>query len=344
MAFISKNRVLNMIKYILNMEDLHTKYLKNSLTQEELCRLREEINCLSDEEIGHRMEQEWLSNEMEVDEVPVVKLREIGERITVKLKPQSKMSFVLSLLRIAAVLLIPLLVLSMFYFYRHSFVAASHDMIISVGKGERVSIVLPDGSKVRINALSMLRYNPVTFNKESRQIKFEGEAFFEVAHNEELPFLISTEDMDLEVLGTVFNLKARTYEDDIEVLLLEGHVLLESCSSHNKLELFENQCARLCKETGMFTVMDELEKMEIPWLSEKLVFRNRPLKEVIRAVETNFDVTFHFVGCDTIGKDCFTGTLPARDLGEILEILHKSYGFKYEKKGQVIFVSAPASS
>lgn len=145
MVFISKNRVLNMIKYILNMEDLHTKYLKNSLTQEELCRLREEINCLSDEEIGHRMEQEWLSNEMEVDEVPVVKLREIGERITVKLKPQSKMSFVLSLLRIAAVLLIPLLVLSTFYFYRHSFVAASHDMIVSVGKGERVSIVLPDG-------------------------------------------------------------------------------------------------------------------------------------------------------------------------------------------------------
>lgn len=322
------------------MEDLHQKYLKNKLTPEELVELRKEIGQLSRQELESRMEQEWLETELMPDNVPVANVRQIKEQLADKLRPVPGQKLYVRILRVAAILLIPLLMATTFYFYYTSSVVASHDMVVSAGKGERVSIVLPDGTKVRINALSTLSYDPVGYNKNKRLIRFEGEAYFEVARNEQVPFLISTNDMELEVLGTTFNLQARDYESDIEVDLIDGHVLLRSLLSHNKQELFENQKALLSKDTGKFTVIKMSRQEAIPWLSDEMIFNNKPLKEVIQAIETNFDVSFSFVGIDTLGQDRFTGTLPVKDLDEVLEILGKSYGFIYQKEGTSIRVSS----
>lgn len=321
------------------MEDLLHKYINNKLTPEELILFRDELKAISDREIEAQMELDWLIPEGKAEDVPDTYINQMRERLHVELRPPKKQPVFMRMLRVAIILLIPLLMATTFYFYYSSQVVASHDMVVSAGKGERVSIVLPDGTKVRINAMSTLSYNPVRFNKKDRTIRFEGEAFFDVSRDENAPFRISTFGMDLNVLGTVFNLQAREYEKNIEVSLLSGHVMLWSPISRKEQELFKNEKAILCKGTGEFTVTKIEGQKSIPWLSDEMVFKNKPLEEVICTIEANFDVKFNFIGRDLVGSDRFTGTLPTRDLNQVLEILSRSCGFRCEVSGSVVNVS-----
>lgn len=321
------------------MEDLLHKYINNKLTPEELIHFRKELNAMSDPEIEARMEQDWLMPEGQMNHVPKENIGKIRGRLTAELRPAKKYSILMQAVRVVAILLIPLLMATTFYFYHSSQVVASHDMVVSAGKGERVSIVLPDGTKVRINAMSTLSYNPVLFNKKDRTIRFEGEAFFEVAHNEKAPFKVSTSGMYLKVLGTVFNLQAREYENNIEVSLLGGHVMLWSPVSGKEQELFKNQKAVLCKGTGEFLIEKMPDQRSIPWLSDEMVFKNKPLKEVIKTIEANYNVKFNFIGNDSISLDTFTGTLPVRDLLQVMEIIERSYSVECEISGSIINVS-----
>lgn len=321
------------------MKDLHRKYLDNELSADELLRFRAEMEQLSDREVEARMEEEWLRSDDYSVQPPEGRIAAIRKALSVVLYRKPQASLMLRIMRVAVALLIPVLLVTTFYFYRASIPVVQSDMIVSAGKGERVSVVLPDGSKVRINALSSLRYDPATFNREKRQIRFDGEAFFEVASNKEIPFLISTSEMDLRVLGTTFNLRSRDYEEDVEVVLREGHVLLSSVLSQKQQELFGNQKAVLCKETGLFTVFQSEGKSSLGWIRGELVFKNRPLEEVLQTIETNYDVSFHLQGGDTIGKDRFTGTMPNYNLDEVLEILQKSYGFTHQREGRTVNLS-----
>lgn len=325
------------------MNELHTKYLNNTLSPDELIRLREKVNAASDKELEQQMLDSWLVAETPAGKIPDGSLVRIKKKVQTELQMETKRIPLWSrLLRIAVVLLIPVLMLTTFYFYQQSTIVASSDMVVKAGKGEQVSITLPDGTEVRINAESVLRYNPVSFNKKERRIEFEGEAFFEVSSNKRVPFMVSTPDMCLKVLGTKFNLLSRQYAAMTEVSLLEGHVLLSSVLSKQQQELFSNQKAFLQKTTGQFNVIKEIEKTSIAWLNGELMFKNKPLEEVVKAIETHFNVSFRFAGCDTIGRDLFTGTFPASDLNEALKILQKSYGFVYARSGREITVTCPS--
>lgn len=320
------------------MDDLHTKYLNNTLSPKELIQLREDLKTMSDEVLEQQMLNAWIDSGKVAEPVPSEKSKRIKSRIDNDLWPKNHSLFNHTYFRIASIMLIPLLVLTSLYFYRQSTVVASSDMIVEVGKGEHVSLVLPDGTAVSINSESTLSYNPIHFNKDERRIKFDGEAFFSVTPNKQVPFIVSTKDMNLEVLGTKFNILSRDFYESIEVSLLEGHVLLSSLLSKNKQELFPNQKAIFQKSTGRFTVINENDNASTAWLSGDLVFKNRPFEEVIKSIEVSFDVSFRFIDCDTLNRDLFTGTFSSRDLKEALEILQKSYGFSFTQSDREIVV------
>lgn len=321
------------------MEDLNIKYIKNTLTPGELSHLREAVNKMSDTQLEDVMLDSWLSfNEGEHAEYQ----DRVG-RIETKLKNEiwtvPRVSLMNKILRIAAILLLPILMLSTFYFYKQSTLVSSNDMVIKTGKGERASLVLPDGTKVTLNSESALRYNSKSFNKNERNVFFNGEAFFNVFSNKEAPFIISTGDMNLQVLGTKFNLLSRVQSPVIEVSLLEGHVLLSSQISTKTQELFCSQKAIFDKITGEFTVIKNKNiHSEIGWIKGDLVFSNLPLQDVLKAIETNYDVRFVLKDCTNMAKDPFTGTLSNRNLNEVLDILQKSYGFKYSQLGNRITI------
>lgn len=323
------------------MKNLNSKYIKNTLTPSELSQLRETVNEMSDAQLEDVMLDSWLSYNIEESSGGC---QERVDKIETKLKNEiwnvRRLTSINKILRIAAILLLPILMLSTFYFYKQSTLVSSNDMVIETGKGERASLVLPDGTKVTLNSESALRYNPKSFNKKERNISFNGEAFFKVFSNKEAPFIISTGEMNLQVLGTKFNLLSRAQLPVIEVSLLEGHVLLSSQISSKTQELFCSQKAIFNKSTGEFTVIKEKDiRSGIGWLNGNLVFSNLPLQDVLKAIETSYGVTFVLKDCANMAKDPFTGTLSNRNLNEVLDILQKSYGFKYSQLGNEITIS-----
>ena len=94
---------------------------------------------------------------------------------------------------------------------------------LSTPRGGQYQLVLPDGSKVWLNASSSLHF-PTAFTGKNREVELTGEAYFEVAKNKEKPFHVKVNDMQVEVLGTHFNINAYEDENAIRTSLLEGSV------------------------------------------------------------------------------------------------------------------------
>ena len=94
---------------------------------------------------------------------------------------------------------------------------------ITVPAGQRVNLDLPDGSNVWLNAGTTMQY-PVSFMTDKREVILDGEAYFEVAHNEKSPFVVHTSTLDVEVLGTKFNVEAYSARKIFETSLMEGRV------------------------------------------------------------------------------------------------------------------------
>ena len=105
-------------------------------------------------------------------------------------------------------------------------------LTIIVPAGQRVNIELPDGSNVWLNAGTQMQY-PVSFMEDKREIILDGEAYFDVARNEKCPFIVHTHAMDIEVLGTKFNVEAYAKQQNFEASLIQGKIKIKSPSDNN---------------------------------------------------------------------------------------------------------------
>ena len=111
-----------------------------------------------------------------------------------------------------------------------------------VPAGQRAELILPDSTRVWLNAHSKLIY-PVSFGKGNRQVELNGEAYFDVVHNEKQPFIVKTRQMDIQVLGTEFNVTS--YSSDFEVSLLRGCIELSSPSLSSTYKVKEKEHVKL---------------------------------------------------------------------------------------------------
>ena len=108
---------------------------------------------------------------------------------------------------------------------------------ITVPAGQHIDVQLPDGTKVCMNALSELHY-PTFFIGRERKVQLKGEAFFDVSHDRKHPFVVETYACDVEVLGTKFNVKARSEDGEFVASLVEGKVrVTDRFNSNNQVEL-----------------------------------------------------------------------------------------------------------
>lgn len=327
------------------MRRLLDKYKRDKLTPDELLELRRRSQRLGEEELERLLMEDWIAFQREeVVGLPIgyERMRQrIERRIGRSERRSERRSWMVRCLRYAAIMLVPLLLASTFYFYRKAEVVSGQEMVISAGIGERANVTLPDGTSVKINAESTLRYSPAEFNKSTREIHIDGEAFFEVHRNPDIPFIVSSQNLSLKVLGTTFNFRSRKEEEQIEVTLLEGHVLLSSATHARKQqELMGKEKAIFYKNTGEFRVERESrEEDAIAWTREKLIFKNTLFKDLITTVERAYGVTFEFSGCERFMNDSFSGTLPSTNLEMALEILRKSYGFRYSVSADKISVT-----
>lgn len=311
------------------MKELHKKYVENHLTVTELQELRQQINAATDKDIEALLSHDWEQAESKETTLPESQLQRMNAKINQTLVPQrSNNSFILSFYRIAATILLPILLLSTLYFYHESRPKATPNMAISTEKGERANITLPDGTKVMLNGKSRLTYSPSTFGSDERNVYFEGEAHFSVVKKTSMPFIVHTDNIQLRVMGTKFNVMDRKTRDDVEVFLEQGRVQVLSKQSQKQVDMMPNQKATLNKANGIFHIEKQTSRQSLSWMKGELYFVNTPLKEILRSLESCYLIHFKSLPAP-LSNDLFSGTLPAKDLLEALNILKEAYKLSY---------------
>ena len=155
-------------------------------------------------------------------------------------------------------------------------------------KGRQFQLVLPDGSKVWLNAASSIRY-PTVFTGNERKVEVTGEAYFEVVRNAASPFRVKVNDeTEVEVLGTHFNVNSYENEESINTTLLEGSVSVKSSSE--KLLLRPGQQAKVAGTEKIKLVEDvDVEKV-MAWKNGVFDFQDATLQEVMRQLERWYDI------------------------------------------------------
>lgn len=174
---------------------------------------------------------------------------------------------------------------------------------VCVSAGDKIKVLLPDGSDVTLNALSKMRY-PSHFGFFSRKVELEGEAYFSVSADKSRPFSVHTGALDVTVLGTKFNVKA--YKGElVRVHLDEGSVLLEDHGSLNRV-LKPGENAEYDRGTGNCQISTTIVKdAASAWTQNRQCFNRAPLGEVVNTLERLYGVEFN-AGDLTILSERFT--------------------------------------
>ena len=165
---------------------------------------------------------------------------------------------------------------------------------ISVPYGKKVTLQLSDGTKVQLNAGSRFAF-PQTFNGTKREVHLVGEGFFEVSKNEKQPFIVSTQKVDVKVLGTKFNLSAYSSDNICETVLLEGKVEIQEKGKifNDRIDLKPNQKAIYFNDTKLLTKSNIPDAgIYISWIDGWYNFSNEKLDRVLGKLERFYNVKF----------------------------------------------------
>lgn len=186
-------------------------------------------------------------------------------------------------------------------------------LVVETGKANMKRIVLPDGTRVLLNRQGTISY-PEEFRDSVRAVKLSGEAYFEVTRAVK-PFIIQTDKLSTQVLGTSFVVKAYPGDHQSKVTLITGKVAVQHTGTRDRVVLLPGQEAT--SFNGRIAVK---EHIDTSWMNNKLAFRQSPLAEVIDDLERRFDINIqtdeHLLQC-LIYVDVAPGDTPAFILGQL---------------------------
>lgn len=205
--------------------------------------------------------------------------------------------------------------------------------------GRTSEIFLPDGTKVYLNAGSRFVY-PEYFNDKNREVFLVGEAFFEVEHDKNHPFIVQTTDIRIKVLGTKFNVSAYPSDNIIETVLTEGKVRLEQNNSGLFMETTDiepNQLAsfnKIDRETKLLTV--ETDNYTL-WKDGMLKFESTDLSRMVKKLERFYNIRFQY-GNPLLGTIRISGKLELDESREeIINRVAVAASVKIVKKGEFLY-------
>lgn len=238
-----------------------------------------------------------------------------------------KRSYYMEALKIAATVVITLLISSLYF--------ATPDQednvamqTVTVPYGQRVNLLLSDGTNVWLNSGTKMSY-PQIFAKKSREIYLDGEAYFDVSHNKEKPFLVHTNQFDIEVLGTKFNVDSYSKDGAFESSLMEGVV---------KVTRKKDRSSLILSPSYKVVVRDEkmvVEKIEdyntYRWREGLICFKNKPFFDLLAEFEKYYDIRIIVEG-SKLANPILTGKFRVSDGVEYaLKVLRKDVRFRYKR-------------
>lgn len=157
-------------------------------------------------------------------------------------------------------------------------------------KGSKGNFLLPDGTVVWLNTGSKLVY-PEKFDDDKRLVRLEGEGYFEVIENKKKPFIVQLGELEVEVLGTIFDISAYPGKDKIDVALLSGKVKVTGEVLDKEVILKPNQLLTYQKNEKKANLLDTKAYLHADWIKEKLVFDNNSLSDIIISLEGWYNIS-----------------------------------------------------
>ncbi len=241
-------------------------------------------------------------------------------------------------IRIAAILFIPLLISSLLLYFgtrtnnESIYLAAGAESVYNTfyaPNGVKSQVVLPDGSRVILNSGSKLRY-PISFGPKSREVELIGEGFFDVVSNEKVPMIVNTSGLAVKVFGTRFNLNAYEENDFISATLVEGKVSLIPLGTSREFELELGYTALFNPDLNRLQI-SKVEKLDahIGWMDGKLVFHNEKFVQIIDKLERWYNVDISLQNPEA-GDFTLYATFMDENIEQVLDILSHSIPIKVE--------------
>lgn len=200
-------------------------------------------------------------------------------------------------------------------------------------RGQKSSVTLPDGSRVMINSASTISYTS-DYNVKERNVFLSGEAYFDVASNADIPFVVHADKVSVTALGTEFNVKAYAEDPYIVTTLVEGSVRTEAGTQYELLT--RAQEASYNKEADVLLAYDVKDiSRAVPWIRNELLFENESLADIAVTLERMYNVTIVFEEEAAKGYS-YTGLIRNNSLQNVLELISSTSPVGYKMNSGII--------
>jgi len=265
------------------------------------------------------IDSEWNKLESRIDTIDIHHHMPVGEQ-----------KGIFTLYRVAAAILFFMIAAFAVYYYLNK--TGEQEWV-----AENISriVELPDGTKVTLNNHSTLTFGR-GFNEKLRNVYLTGEAFFEVVRDEQKPFVIQTDDVKIEVLGTSFNVHAYEANEKVEVVVNTGKVAVyKRGDKKEKIILHRGEKGIYVKPSESLTTIVNRDVNYLAWKTKKLVFEDMPLDEVVKTLNKVYQS--RIVIKDARMMECpITSTFENQSLDVIMEVLKATLNFEtIEKEGNI---------
>lgn len=261
----------------------------------------------------------------------------LSERIQEQEQPSRYTNFLSQLTKIAAGLLLPILIFSGWQLYRQQLLNKKYSDLLENKREQNLTVVapfcartvvdLPDGSKVWLNSGSELTY-PVVFSSGERRVHLTGEAYFKVSKGE-VPFYVSNLGPEIKVYGTEFNVNSYSNEEQVTVALAEGKVSLIGTDKEEYMR--PGQVSTFDKKTRQITIEETDVNSYSCWREGKYVFRNTSLSAIMRILQRQYNVNINLLD-PQLGNYRYNMTIKNENLEQILQLLAISAPIKCNYK------------
>lgn len=208
--------------------------------------------------------------------------------------------------------------------------------------GEKTQVVLSDGTKIWINSGSSLKY-PEVFTGKNREVFLEGEAFFDVAHNVNKPFIVTTSLLKIEILGTVFNVSSYPDDETIETTLVTGSVKITGKNTKSKLGkngyiLKPNDKATFSKNNNTMVVDEVITQYYTSWKDGRLFFNNETFEKIAKRLERWYDLEITLTS-NQLKNNRYTCIVDQnKTIKHVLKLLDITTPIEYSMEGKSISI------
>jgi len=212
---------------------------------------------------------------------------------------------------------------------------------LKVPYGKKFKLTLSDGTVVSLNSGTTLKYPEQFGINGKRNVYLTGEAFFEVAKDKEHPFIVNANQVDIEVLGTKFNVSAYPENPSVNGTLVEGSIeMYEADNKLNAVLLQPNQMATWNNNSKKITTKEVDPGFYSAWTKGELAFKDTPFSTIAKIIQRTYDV--EIINENTVlARQHFTGTIKISEssVENILELLKRDTPFNYSVKGNTITIT-----